>query len=78
MPYPFPPELGQLVQEGLATGAYASENDFLLEAVRALRERDEAVAGIREGLADLERGRMRPLEAVDAALRNKYRIPRDA
>jgi predicted transcriptional regulator len=78
MPYSFPPEFGQLVEEGLASGAYASENDLLLEAVRALRERDEAEAGIREGLADLEQGRVRPLGEVDAALRNKYGIPRDA
>jgi predicted transcriptional regulator len=78
MTYPFPPELEQLVQEGLATGAYASENDLLLEAMRALRERDEAVAGIHEGLADLEQGRVCPLGRVDAALREKYSIPRDA
>lgn len=41
------------------------------------RECDEAVAGIREGLADLEQGRVRAIEEVDAALRSKYRIPRD-
>jgi predicted transcriptional regulator len=78
MSYPFPPELGQLVQEGLATGAYASENDLLLEAVRALRERDDTVVGINEGLADLDQGRVRPLGEVDAALCNKYGILRDA
>lgn len=78
MPYSFPPELDRLVREGLAAGEYASEDDLLLEAMLALRERDEAVAGIRQGLADLDAGRVRPLANVDAELRRKYDIPRDA
>jgi Arc/MetJ-type ribon-helix-helix transcriptional regulator len=76
--YAFPPELNRLIQEQLATGAYASEDDLLLEAVRALRDREEVLAGIQEGLADLGAERMQPLRQVDAALRDKYRIPRDA
>ena len=64
MAYPFPPELGRLVQEGLAAGRYASEDDLLLEAMLALRDRDEAVAGVQQGLADLEAGRVHPLDEV--------------
>lgn len=78
MPYPFPPELDRLIREELATGVYASEDDLLLAAVRALRDREEALAGIQEGLSDLEAGRVRSLERVDAELRDKYGIPRDA
>jgi hypothetical protein len=37
-------------------------------------EQDEAIAGIKEGLADLEAGRMRSLNAVDAELRTKHAI----
>jgi len=76
--YTFPPELDRLVREGLATGGYASEDDLLLEAVRVLRDRDEAIAGIQEGLADVDAGRVRTLASVDAELRNKYHIPRDS
>jgi Arc/MetJ-type ribon-helix-helix transcriptional regulator len=78
MPYPFPPMLDQLVREELATGAYRSEDDVLVEAMQALRDRDEAIAGIREGLADLDASRVRPLGDVDAELRTKHGIAPDA
>jgi Arc/MetJ-type ribon-helix-helix transcriptional regulator len=39
--YPFPPELHQISQEGLASGAYGSEDAMLLEAMRLLRDRDQ-------------------------------------
>jgi Arc/MetJ-type ribon-helix-helix transcriptional regulator len=40
MSYPFPPELHLLVEEGLASGGYSSEDGILLEAMRLLRDRD--------------------------------------
>ena len=76
MSYPFPPVLDRLIREELATGVYHSEDEVLVEAMRALRDRDEAVAGIREGLSDLEAGRVRSLSDVDAELRAKHNIPR--
>jgi predicted transcriptional regulator len=78
MLYPFPPELDRLVREELATGIYRSEDDVLVEAMQALRDRDETIAGIREGLADLDAGRVRSLGDVDAELRTKYGIVRGA
>ena len=39
--YGFPPELQQLVHAELAAGAYSSEDELLLEAVRLLHEREE-------------------------------------
>jgi|WetSurMetagenome_2_1015567.scaffolds.fasta_scaffold1000943_1 Arc/MetJ-type ribon-helix-helix transcriptional regulator len=77
MSYVFPPEIARLVREELAAGVYASEDEVLLEAMRALHERDEAIASIKEGLLDLEAGRVRPLNAVDIELRVKHTIPRD-
>lgn len=77
MSYPFPPMLGQLVRAELATGAYKSEDDVLVEALQALRDRDETIAGIREGLADLNAGRVRLLDGVDAQLRTKHGIARN-
>jgi Arc/MetJ-type ribon-helix-helix transcriptional regulator len=76
MSYAFPPPLDRLVHEALSTGAYRSEDELLLEAIQALRERDEAVAGIQEGLADDDAGRTRSLREVDEEMRRKYSIPR--
>jgi Arc/MetJ-type ribon-helix-helix transcriptional regulator len=72
MSYSFPPELDRLVREELSTGVYASEDELLLEAVHALRDRGETVKGIGEGLADLQASRVRPLGVVDAEIRKKY------
>jgi predicted transcriptional regulator len=77
MSYPFPPVLDQLVREELATGAYCSEDDVLVEAMQALRDRDETIAGIREGLSDLDAGRVRSLGDVDAELRTRHGIARN-
>jgi Arc/MetJ-type ribon-helix-helix transcriptional regulator len=77
MSYAFPPELDRLVREELATGEYASEDDLLLEAMNVLRDRGEAIVGIKEGLADLDSGRTRPLGVVDDELRKKHNIPRN-
>jgi len=78
MPYPFPPALDRLVREELATGVYHSEDELLVEAMQALRDREEAIVGIREGLADLDAGRVRLLDDVDAELRTKHGIAHDA
>jgi Arc/MetJ-type ribon-helix-helix transcriptional regulator len=76
--YYFPPELDRLVREELATGIYRSEDDLLLEAIQALRDRDEAIVGLQEGIADMNAGRVLSLDAMDAELRKKYNIPHDA
>jgi predicted transcriptional regulator len=76
MSYAFPPPLDRLVHEALATGVYRSEDEMLIEAVQVLRERDETIAGIQEGLADLEAGRTRTLREVDDELRKKHSIHR--
>ncbi len=50
-----------------------AEDDLSLEDYvclwRAANERDETIAAIREGLDDLEAGRVRPADAVMADLR---------
>jgi Arc/MetJ-type ribon-helix-helix transcriptional regulator len=74
MSYVFPPPLDQMVREELAAGVYKSEDDVLLEAMHALRDRNEALSGLREGLADLDAGRVRPLAEADAAIRAKHGI----
>ena len=82
MTYPFPPDLAQEVTRRMATGSYLSEDDILRDAFAALKWRDEwqaqEVLAIQEGLDDMEAGRFRPLEQVDAEIRAKYGFPQDA
>ena len=51
MLYAFPSELQQLVQQELATGNYASEDEVLLNAMQALRDRQE---GLRQWRAEIQ------------------------
>jgi Arc/MetJ-type ribon-helix-helix transcriptional regulator len=73
MSYPFPPELHQLVQEGLASGGYSSEDNLLLEAVNLLRERDlreqEFRAQLQTRIDRLDRGEGVVLEDESALRR---------
>ena len=78
MSYAFPPELDRLVRDKLASGDYGSEDELLLEAMRALIDRDEAIAGLQQGVRDMEAGRVRPLSEVDAHLRRKYGMSPEA
>jgi len=75
MIYHLPPDIEKLVKEHMATGDYANEDDVLRDALDALgrfthtpAEADEeyrqTVAAVREGLADMDAGRMRPLREL--------------
>jgi len=75
MAYQFPPDVQKLLRDHMATGGYPSEDDVLRDALKVLGEfvnsRDEideeyrqTVAAVREGLADAEAGRMRPLRTI--------------
>lgn len=54
MSYAFPPELGQLVQEQMAVGGYATEEEMLINAIHALSE----LRSRREQLRSEIRGRI--------------------
>jgi predicted transcriptional regulator len=69
MKYPFPVEIRDLLDERMESGGYATEDDVLLRALQSLKEYDEAVADIQEGLADEAAGRVRTLEEFDAEFR---------
>ena len=57
---PLPPELGQFVEQQLASGKYRSEQELVVDAVRVLREveaqQQEFHRDIRLGMDQLERG----------------------
>ena len=70
MSYAFPLELQQLVQNELATGNYANEDEVLLNAMRALRDRQEALrqwrAEVQSRIDSLDRGEVIELEDEQA------------
>ncbi|HEX6986528.1 MAG TPA: type II toxin-antitoxin system ParD family antitoxin [Planctomycetaceae bacterium] len=72
------PETERLLRDVMARGAYDSEDELVRQALRLLTERDELVEAVSEGLADADAGRARPLRDVDADLRTRYGIRRDA
>ncbi len=55
--YQFPPDVGKLVQEHMASGQYASQDELLRDAMRALRRHNEEIAAIQAGIDDMEAGR---------------------
>ncbi|WJH39335.1 type II toxin-antitoxin system ParD family antitoxin [Aliirhizobium terrae] len=68
------------VDELVKSGRYETRDDVLKEATRLLelrerrqRELDEALA---RGLADVEAGRVKPIEEVAARLKAKYQAMR--
>jgi putative addiction module CopG family antidote len=78
MPYPFPPDLQELVLKQMASGRYASEDELLRRALRALAEEEQDLDAIRESLADWRAGDPGvPLADAFAAVRTKYR-PRES
>lgn len=77
MSYALSSELDRMVQEKLAAGRYASEEEVLRAALRLLDEQEEVVAAIAEGYDDVRAGRHRPFDEANADFRRKHHIPRD-
>jgi putative addiction module CopG family antidote len=73
-----PPDIEHQIRHYVSSGAYQTEEDVLRDALRALRDEQSALDDIRKGLEDLDAGRGRALERIDADLREKYDIPQDA
>lgn len=71
MTYQFPPDVDRLIRDRMAAGGYQSEDDVLRDALLALADRMDDLAAIRAGIADLGDARTRPLEEVDAAIRQE-------
>jgi len=74
MSYQLPPDVTHLVNEQLATGQFGSTDEVLREALKALK-RNAEIAAIAEGIADMEAGRYRSLDDVDADLCRKHNFP---
>ncbi len=75
-----PPDVQSSLTAFLVDGRYESEADVLRNALVALRHRDEEIrrleqdslAAIKEGITDMEAGRVRPFDEVNEEIRRKY------
>lgn len=69
------PDVWNELQRQLATGAYASPDDVLREALAALRFREGEYLAIKEGIEDMEAGRVLPLQVFDRDFRQRNGLP---
>ena len=65
----------EFASEAIRKGCKDSSLEDLIAKWRAVREREDVNAAIREGLDDVRAGRVRPAEEVTNDLRRKYRLP---
>jgi putative addiction module CopG family antidote len=56
MIYSLPPDLTAQLQDCLATGLYANEEEVLRAALRVLKQQESDVSAIKEAIADMEAG----------------------
>lgn len=66
------------VENRVKAGSYANASDYVRDLIRHDQEEhkdsvdEEAIAAIRQGLADFRAGRMKPAEDVFTRLEQKY------
>lgn len=72
------PELEQFVNQEVASGHFADKNSVIEHALRLLqRDRNEAIMGIKAGLADVDAGHIQPVTETFAELRSEFGISKD-
>jgi hypothetical protein len=70
------PDIAELIQNEMVLGGYSSEEAVLRDALGALADRRSVLDDIRQGIEDMNSGRGRPLQEVDADIRREFSIPR--
>ena len=71
MEHAFPPEIRHLIDQNMATGAYASEEAVLQAALHVLSDYHATIADVRQGMNDYEQGRGEPLSEAMADIRQQ-------
>jgi antitoxin ParD1/3/4 len=66
------PDLLQLVNAQIASGEFATVDDVLRAALDSLVERQEVAEDLQASLADIEAGRVTPLDDVIADIRERH------
>jgi Arc/MetJ-type ribon-helix-helix transcriptional regulator len=78
MSYPFPPDVQQLVNERMARGGYATEDDVLRDAFAALTWEEQELEAVLQAVDALENGDEGiPLEVAFEQLQRKHGIRAD-
>ena len=72
MAFDISPEIAQQIDLCMATGHFASESEVLRSALRLLERQTSEAMAIQRGMDDVEVGRVRPLDEVDAEIRRKH------
>jgi putative addiction module CopG family antidote len=75
-----PEDLQRFVQAKVQSGRFGSPDEAITEAVRLLRQREEAeearaLEGIRHGLEDMRASRTQPLAEAFADIRRDLNLP---
>lgn len=70
----FSPDNQQFIEQALSAGTFPSKEALLDEAVAQLREREETLAAVREGLAQAERGEGMDFDEAKDMLLNEFRV----
>jgi Arc/MetJ-type ribon-helix-helix transcriptional regulator len=78
MNYDFPSDVAQQVQQFIATGQFADEDDVLRGALTALSHQQDDIEAIRLAIRQIEAGEGRTLEEFDAEFRAEHGIPLDS
>ncbi len=67
-----PADMTATVQSLIAGGNYKDEDAVLREALAILKKREDDIAAIKEGLADVEAGRIRPWSDTKAEIQSEF------
>ena len=78
MSYVLSPAVQDVVQEFISTGSYSSADEVMLDALSALRARQEDHAALAASIAQMEAGLARPFDEVAEEIRLKHGFPADA
>ena len=71
-----PPELESFVEQEFATGRYETRDEVVAQALRWVKEdRQDAIAGIKQGLEDVAAGRTQPLADAFQDIREQFDVP---
>jgi putative addiction module CopG family antidote len=78
-----PEDLELFLRTSVQSGRFTSSDEAITEAVRLLRQREEAeearvLEGLRLGLEDVRAGRTQPLAEAFADIRRDLNLPQDS
>jgi Arc/MetJ-type ribon-helix-helix transcriptional regulator len=71
MSYAFPPAIQHLIEQNMALGSYASEDEVLQAALHVLSDYNATIVEIREGMAEYDQGHGEPLAKAMADIRQQ-------